>query len=132
MFHKKQKFVLTKVGLFTEAKVRCWNKFCDHYLKLISVYTWGLGPWPDSCPEEGRPATVQFRYSKTIDASYWVNVCPHCDKIQGDYFLYCEPDGPFFGMGQEPDPAAGRSNDDGQVSPSEKDMTNTDKNRVAR
>ena len=53
------------------------------------------------------PKTVQYRFSKTVGHKYWVNTCPYCQSIQGDFFLYCEPDGPFFGVNIEEDsPAA--------------------------
>ncbi|MCC8027679.1 MAG: DUF5710 domain-containing protein [Clostridium sp.] len=38
-----------------------------------------------------------YSYSKTINESYCVNHCQHCKKIQGDFFLHEEIDGPFMG-----------------------------------
>lgn len=35
-------------------------------------------------------------YSHTIKASYLANNCDHCDALQGDWFLFEEPDSPFF------------------------------------
>lgn len=35
-------------------------------------------------------------YSKTVKDSYLANHCKHCNAIQGDYFLFSEPDSPFF------------------------------------
>jgi hypothetical protein len=43
---------------------------------------------------------VKFSYSKTVNARYWANTCEHCGALQGDFFLYNEPDGPFFGLSQ--------------------------------
>ncbi len=43
------------------------------------------------------PKTIKYYYSRTINAKYWVNTCSYCGAIQGDYYLYMEPDGPFFG-----------------------------------
>ncbi|KAJ79744.1 hypothetical protein SAMN04487774_10840 [Enterococcus faecalis] len=37
----------------------------------------------------------KMKYSKTINEVYFANVCPHCDSLQGDYFLYDEPASPF-------------------------------------
>ncbi|MBL8151643.1 MAG: hypothetical protein JNN15_17085, partial [Blastocatellia bacterium] len=47
--------------------------------------------------------TVQYRFSKTVGDKYWVNTCPYCESIQGDFFLYSEPDGPFFTVDLEED-----------------------------
>lgn len=80
---------------FREAKWSCWK--CH---QPMIVYTWvGHELGAQSCPIEGRPATIQFRYSKQLGEKYFVNVCPHCQMIQGDFFLYLEPDGPFWGVG---------------------------------
>lgn len=38
----------------------------------------------------------KMRYSKTTQTSSISNCCKHCDMLQGDFFLFCEPDGPFF------------------------------------
>jgi len=66
--------------------------------------------WPreyihdDTKPKvEPIPKTIQYRFSKTVGDKYWVNVCPYCQSIQGDFFLYCEPDGPFFAVNIEED-----------------------------
>lgn len=37
----------------------------------------------------------KMKYSKTINEVYFANICPHCDSLQGDYFLYDEPSSPF-------------------------------------
>lgn len=44
------------------------------------------------------PRTIQYRYSNTVGNKYWVNTCPRCGSIQGDWHLFSEPDGPFFGV----------------------------------
>jgi len=46
----------------------------------------------------GRPETIQFRYSKMAKTKYWANTCPYCNSLQGDFFLYSEPDSPLFGF----------------------------------
>lgn len=35
-------------------------------------------------------------FSKTIQSSYWMNHCEHCGMKQGDFEMYCEPQGAFF------------------------------------
>jgi len=37
-------------------------------------------------------------YSKTENRSYIANNCINCGILQGDFFLYEEPDGPFFDL----------------------------------
>lgn len=37
----------------------------------------------------------KFKYSYTERRSYFANVCSHCDSLQGNFFLYNEPDSPF-------------------------------------
>ena len=35
-------------------------------------------------------------FSKTTQSSYWMNHCEHCGMKQGDFEMYCEPQGAFF------------------------------------
>lgn len=71
----------------------CWK--CN---KKTAVYTWaGHQLWAKNCPVVGRPSTVRFMWSNTISGRYWANSCEHCGSILGDWFLYCEPGGPFCG-----------------------------------
>jgi len=73
--------------------INCWK--CR---KEILVFSW---PGHDdevepAFPPLQRPSTVQFRYSSAAGKKYWANICPYCHSLQGDFFLYMEPDGPFF------------------------------------
>jgi ribosomal protein S27E len=79
---------------------KCWK--CK---REIIVFTWPSDNsdntyLPKIMPP---PKTVQFRYSKTVGRKYWANTCPVCHSLQGDYFLYSEPGGPFFGLNCEED-----------------------------
>jgi ssDNA-binding Zn-finger/Zn-ribbon topoisomerase 1 len=68
----------------------------------MSVYTWrGKSLWDDEHPPSPIPPTIQYRYSRTAGGKYWVNVCPSCRAIQGDWHLRHPDGGPFFG--HEPD-----------------------------
>ncbi len=80
--------------MYKRAEVECWK--CG---KKTAVYTWaGHGAWgQDEPPVADRPATLQFIRSSVVPDGYWGNVCEHCGVIQGDWYLYNEPDGPFFG-----------------------------------
>lgn len=41
-------------------------------------------------------SAVKERYSKTRGGKYLSNGCSHCDALLGDWFLFSEPDSPFF------------------------------------
>jgi len=79
---------------------RCWK--CK---REIIVFAWPKdGLHNNSAPKIlPRPKNIQYRFSKTVGEKYWVNTCPFCQSIQGDFFLYCEPDGPFFCISNEED-----------------------------
>ncbi len=79
---------------------KCWK--CK---REIVVFAWPKdGTHDNSAPKiKPPPRTVQYRYSKTKGNKYWVNTCPYCQSIQGDFFLYSEPDGPFFAVNCEED-----------------------------
>ncbi len=79
---------------------RCWK--CKHE---IVVFAWPKnGMHDDNAPiVKPPPKTVQYRFSKTVDKKYWVNTCPRCQSVQGDFFLYGSPDGAFFGLSCEED-----------------------------
>jgi len=80
---------------YEAAKTKCWK--CG---RETTVYTWpDHSDWCEDSPEEGRPSTVRWMWSNTVGHHYWANACQHCGVIQGDFYLYCEPDGPFFGRG---------------------------------
>lgn len=55
--------------------------------------------WPGQIPgQEPRPTTIRKTFSKSVGDSYWANNCPLCSSLQGEFFLFHEPDGPFFGI----------------------------------
>lgn len=43
------------------------------------------------------PLNYRPALSKTLGETTWVNLCIHCNALQGAYFLHSEPDGRFFG-----------------------------------
>ena len=79
---------------------RCWK--CK---REIIVFAWPKDGLHDNRAPKHKPIprTIQYRFSKTIGSKYWVNICPHCQSIQGDFFLHHDPDGPFFGVSIEED-----------------------------
>jgi hypothetical protein len=38
----------------------------------------------------------KLKYSKSADKSYLANCCDNCDVLQGDFYLFDEPDSPFW------------------------------------
>ena len=78
---------------------QCGLHECYKCEREILVFDWPKdGEWSQSEPEgKPRPRTIQYHYSQTIDHEYWVNTCPYCKAIQGDWYLSFEPDGAFFG-----------------------------------
>lgn len=65
---------------------------CD---RQMVVFDWGNSePWRKEDPPKPIPKTVQYRYSNIISDSYWANVCPFCNSVQGDWHLKME--GSFF------------------------------------
>jgi hypothetical protein len=49
----------------------------------------------DALLRERSAGTWRPDFSRTADASYWMNHCAHCDAKQGDFFVH-GPDGPFW------------------------------------
>lgn len=40
-------------------------------------------------------------FSKTTQSAYWMNHCERCGMKQGDFEMYCEPQGEFFPMDEQ-------------------------------
>ena len=40
-------------------------------------------------------------YSATVGREYWANSCSGCGRIQGDWFMYAEPESPFIDLEDE-------------------------------
>lgn len=75
--------------VYKSALVDCWS--CG---KRIPVYTWeGKVLFDIKLPDEkNKPDTLQFRWSYAAKRSYWVNICVYCGMIQGDHYLYDDPE----------------------------------------
>jgi len=78
---------------YVYAPAICWK--CD---KEILVFTWpNHSGYEKTAPIiEPIPSTIKYQLSKTVEEKYWINTCPYCNANQGDFYLYSEPDGPFF------------------------------------
>jgi hypothetical protein len=75
--------------------------FCNCYKckEEILVFAWPKDFFSNESPKNDYvPITIKKTTSKTIIMDYWGNTCPYCGALQGDFFLYCEPDGAFFGL----------------------------------
>lgn len=52
---------------------------------------------PKQFVEYGRKTrSIKRVFSKTEEYAYLGNVCEHCTSLQGNFFLYEEPDSPFL------------------------------------
>lgn len=77
----KRKWRIDEPAGYSMELARCWK--CS---ELLPMFHWGDGAWDRREPPSPRPATVQWRYSKTIGDNYWANTCPKCKSLQGDFF----------------------------------------------
>lgn len=89
----KESGVFVPDEYYRTAYTECWR--CR---KTILVFSWPERENEEVIPREPRPKTIQYRYSKMAGSKYWANTCPYCKSIQGDFFLYSEPDSPLFGF----------------------------------
>lgn len=70
---------------------------CNLCQEDILVFTWkNHSVYQETMPNyRPIPRTIRYRFSRTMNKYYWVNTCPYCNAIQGDYFLFIDHDGPF-------------------------------------
>lgn len=75
----------------------CWK--CN---KRILIFNWTnpLISGPIDTPPEPIPKTLQKRYTAMSNETYWANVCPFCDSVQGDFYINCEPESPLIVIGE--------------------------------
>jgi hypothetical protein len=75
---------------------------CYKCKKKILVYAWPKQElFSSQNPPANKPSSVKWISTKMSGASYWGNTCPHCNAVQGDFFVNAEPDSPLFGLGGE-------------------------------
>ncbi len=111
--NSKYKENSTIIEIITSSR-SCWK--CKKNTKLISLrYLQSYG----DIEVRNRPAAVyhqeklpkelmdllhtkfsfyKYKYSYTEKQGYIGNTCSHCGSLQGDWFLYDEPDGAFFNV----------------------------------
>lgn len=92
-FRCKKETKVSGLGLL-EDEIR----FLDSPQKKLQDYGYDLYifPWSkifEQLPENLKQHVltqypVQYKYSKTIGARYYANVCEHCGVIQGDFYVY--------------------------------------------
>jgi hypothetical protein len=103
-FHYKVNIIAKRTGIelpesyYRYGFCKCWK--CK---REIIVFAWPkTSEWDKSAPKvKPIPRTIQYRYSATVNNKYWVNTCPNCKSIQGDWFLFFEIDSPFFGISRK-------------------------------
>ena len=73
----------------------CWK--CDQNIKVAVGYKDHAGLEQDFFTREelefarDNGVSLYRRFSSTLKAKYVANVCPHCDQIQGNWYLYQDP-----------------------------------------
>ena len=98
-FQKKALLIANATGVdLPTSYYRYSFRACWKCKKEILVFTWPEHDlFPDSSPGKlPVPKTLRNEFSNSVEESYWVNTCPYCKNIQGDFYQYMEPDGPFF------------------------------------
>lgn len=80
------------------APYQCWK--CG---RQIVIFKWcnSMLEGKIEKPQEPIPHTIQERHTSMSDETYWANTCPHCNNVQGDFYISNEPDSPFFGLENE-------------------------------
>lgn len=53
-------------------------------------------PMPIITEVKKRLPSFKLCHSKSKECNYWVNTCPHCQMIQGDWFMFFEPGEGFW------------------------------------
>ncbi len=76
---------------------KCWKCRKDIILYTYPGCNESLGGVPSDPTHEPIPSTLKklFMY----DNWQYANVCPHCESLQGNFFIYHEPEGVFFCIG---------------------------------
>jgi hypothetical protein len=104
--------VLEKPRL-VKTETKCWK--CKSMIPVIAIATSKLVDennlkWESPCfltyvtymPEallskiKEQCPNYDFDFSHMADEAYYANHCRNCNALQGDFFLYAEPDGVFF------------------------------------
>ncbi|MCW1978676.1 hypothetical protein [Xanthomonas campestris] len=102
-----------------QADTKCWK--CGEGTRVTTIWVPSFADTsdvegPEDEPEIGGAATLRHiedlddnvaahvrevatwlkpGHSETAETTYWANHCPHCDALQGDYFVM-GVNGPFF------------------------------------
>ncbi len=84
-------------AVYRYAAYTCWS--CK---KNMLVYAWppNREHFPIEDPPSGRPTSIKWVETRNSETSYWGNVCPRCNKVQGGWYVHVEPDSPLFGLGE--------------------------------
>lgn len=65
-----------------------WAHMFDPSIEYYGLYVIGDDEILDKKLMNKYPDKIKMQYSKTIDKSYPMNVCPHCGAKQGKFFVY--------------------------------------------
>lgn len=98
----KTQLIAKKLGIelptsyYRYAPSECWE--CK---KEIILYTYpGCNESLGGVPPDPTHVPIPSTLKKLFMWGSWqyANVCPYCDKLQGNFYLYNEPEGAFFGL----------------------------------
>ena len=91
------------------APSKCWKCKKDIILYTYPGCNQGIGSVAPDPTHEPIPSTLK----KLFLWNNWqyANVCPHCETLQGNFYIYDEPEGVFFGMGDIVDSQAAYDSD---------------------
>jgi hypothetical protein len=80
--------IAQETGIEIPARYKCGLHECYKCQREILVFDWQGRRWSKHKPvSRPIPWTIQYRFSNTVGHEYWINTCPHCKAIQGDWFL---------------------------------------------
>jgi hypothetical protein len=84
-------------AVYRYAPYTCWS--CK---KNMLAYAWppNRDHFPIEDPPPGKPTSIKWIETRSSETSYWGNVCPRCNNVQGGWYVHVEPDSPFFGLGE--------------------------------
>ncbi len=125
--------IVSDRAYIASATTRCWR--CGVSIGVVCIYC-AAGIVDGDCYEDFSVSNItavdeslqrqlerwpffRFGYSKVFGGRALANHCPHCRRLQADYYLHCEPEGAFFTVMGAPagaielQPLAGRVRMDG-------------------
>lgn len=103
-FHVKVNEIAKQTGIKLPDRYYRYGLYeCQRCKREIIVFAWpkiSSGSAPNGKP---MPRMIQRHYFNSVGRNCWVNTCLYCESFWGDWVLFSESDGPFFGIRCEVD-----------------------------